>query len=169
LPGEQIKIVDADRKPVERGTVGELWVKGPNVMKGYFRKPEVTAEVLQDGWFNTGDLVFQDETGAINISGRSKELIIRSGFNIYPPEVEAVLTGFPSVSLCAVLGEVVAGDEQVVAYIQPVSGEEVDQQALLSHARKYLAGYKVPSRMVIMESLPTAPSGKILKHQLKGI
>jgi acyl-CoA synthetase (AMP-forming)/AMP-acid ligase II len=169
LPGEEIKIIDLEGQPVEPGLVGELWVKGPNVMKGYFRKPEVTAEVLQDGWFNTGDLVFQDETGAVNISGRSKELIIRSGFNIYPPEVEAVLTDFPTVSLCAVLGEMVSGDEQVVAYIQPVAGADLDQKALQEHARKHLAGYKVPSRIVVLESLPTAPSGKILKHQLKGL
>lgn len=169
LPGEEIRVVDKDGEVVEPGSVGELWVKGPNVMKGYFRKPEITAEVLKDGWFNTGDLVFQDGTGAINISGRSKELIIRSGFNIYPPEVEAVLTDFPTVSLCAVLGELVDGDEQVVAYIQPATGFMVDQDALLRHARQYLAGYKVPSRIVVMEALPTAPSGKILKHQLKGL
>jgi long-chain acyl-CoA synthetase len=167
LPGEEIKIVGSDGQPVETGTVGELWVKGPNVMKGYYRKPELTAEVLKDGWFNTGDLVFQDDTGAVNIAGRSKELIIRSGFNIYPPEVEAVLTGFPSVSLCAVLGEAVKGDEQVVAYVQPVAGETIDTDALLQYAKQNLAGYKVPSRIVIMDSLPTAPSGKILKHQLK--
>jgi len=168
LPGEEIKVIGTDGEPVEAGTVGELWVKGPNVMKGYYRKPEVTAEVLKEGWFNTGDLVFQDNTGAVNISGRSKELIIRSGFNIYPPEVEAVLVGFPSVSLCAVLGEPVKGDEQVVAYVQPVAGETIDIDALLQYAKQYLAGYKVPSRIVIMDSLPTAPSGKILKHQLKG-
>tara|TARA_R110002073_G_scaffold4917_17_gene31132 strand:- start:2861 stop:4411 length:1551 start_codon:yes stop_codon:yes gene_type:complete len=167
LPGEEIKLLGKDGESVETGVVGELWVKGPNVMKGYFRKPELTAEVLKDGWFNTGDLVYQDDTGAINISGRSKELIIRSGFNIYPPEVEAVLTDFPSVSLCAVLGEMVDGDEQVIAYVQPAAGQVIDEVALLKHAKQYLAGYKVPARIVVMESLPTAPSGKILKHQLK--
>lgn len=167
LPGEEIKIIGPDGKPVETGTVGELWVKGPNVMKGYFRKPEITSEVLKDGWFNTEDLVFQDDSGAVNISGRSKELIIRSGFNIYPPEVEAVLTGFPSVSLCAVLGELVDGDEQVVAYVQPAAGASIDEAELILYAKQHLAGYKVPSRIVVMESLPTAPSGKILKHQLK--
>jgi len=167
LPGEEIKIIGTNGAPVEIGSVGELWVKGPNVMKGYFRKPEITAKVLKAGWFNTEDLVYQDETGAINISGRSKELIIRSGFNIYPPEVEAVITEFPSVSLCAVLGEMVDGDEQVVAYIQPVAGVTIDEVALIKHAKQHLAGYKVPSRIVVMESLPTAPSGKILKHQLK--
>jgi acyl-CoA synthetase (AMP-forming)/AMP-acid ligase II len=112
--------------------------------------------------------VFQDDTGAINIAGRSKELIIRSGFNVYPPEVEAVLTAFPGVSLCAVLGEEVAGDEEIVAYLQPEAGIELDQEALQQHAREHLTGYKVPTRWVVMAELPTAPSGKILKHQLKG-
>lgn len=168
LPGEEVRILDDDGEPVAPGQVGELWVKGPNVMKGYYRKPELTAEVKIDGWFNTGDLVFQDDTGAINIAGRSKELIIRSGFNVYPPEVEAVLTDFPGVSLCAVLGEEVAGDEEIVAYLQPEAGIELDQGALQQHAREHLTGYKVPTRWVVMAELPTAPSGKILKHQLKG-
>ncbi len=168
LPGEEIRIVSSEGGQVSQGDVGELWVRGPNVMKGYFRKPEVTAEVLQDGWFNTGDLVFQDETGAINIAGRSKELIIRSGFNVYPPEVEAVLTEFETVSLCAVLGEEKDGDEQIVAYLQAVAGVEIDQDALLAHAKEHLVGYKIPSRWVILDELPTAPSGKILKHKLKG-
>lgn len=168
LPGEEIRVVSSEGIDVPRGEVGELVVKGPNVMKGYFRKPDITAEVLKDGWFNTGDLVFQDESGTINIAGRSKELIIRSGFNVYPPEVEAVLTDFSTVSLCAVLGEVVDGDEQIVAYLQPVAGAEINQSDLLAHAKANMTGYKIPSRWVIMDELPTAPSGKILKHQLKG-
>lgn len=168
LPGEAIRILGEDGTDVTPGEVGELWVKGPNVMKGYFRKPELTAEVLQDGWFNTGDLVRQDKTGAINIAGRSKELIIRSGFNVYPPEVEGVLTGFKGVSLCAVVGEEVAGNEEIVAFLQPVAGETIDQTGLEAYAREHLAGYKIPTRWVVMAELPTAPSGKILKHQLKG-
>lgn len=167
LPGESIRVLDETGKEVVPGEIGELWVKGPNVMKGYFRKPELTAEVKRDGWFNTGDLVRQDETGAINIAGRSKELIIRSGFNVYPPEVEAVLTDFPTVSLCAVLGEVKAGDEEIVAYLQPVAGEIIDLAALEQHARERMAGYKIPSQWIVMDELPTAPSGKILKAQLK--
>ena len=135
LPGEKIRIVNQDDgEEVPTGEVGELWVKGPNVMKGYFRKPELTAEVLRDGWFNSGDLVFQDEQGTVNIAGRSKELIIRSGFNVYPPEVEAVITDFPAVSLCAVLGERKSGDEEIVAYMQATAGVEIDQEALTAHA-----------------------------------
>lgn len=167
LPGEEVKVVGTGGVSLPANEIGELWVKGPNVMKGYFRKPEQTAEVLIDGWFNTQDLVFMDETGAIHIAGRSKELIIRSGFNVYPPEVEAVISSHPDVSLCAVLGEKLDGDEIVVAYVQLVEGKVTTVQALIEYARKSLSGYKVPGRIQIMDQLPTAPSGKILKHQLK--
>jgi len=166
LPGVEIKLLSQDGQAVGDGDIGELWVKGPNIMKGYFRKPELTAEVIRDGWFNTADLVFQDPSGAINIAGRTKELIIRSGFNVYPPEVEAVLVSHPAVSLCAVLGRKIDGDEEIVAYVQPVEGKVIDVEALLRYARDYLAGYKLPSRVLIRQQLPTAPSGKILKHQL---
>ena len=138
-------------------------------MKGYFRQPEATAKVLREGWFNTEDLVFQDELGAVNIAGRSKELIIRSGFNVYPPEVEAVLSAHDKVSLCAVIGELIDGDEEIVAFVQPASGATIEIAELLKFARDNLVGYKVPTRVVLMESLPAASSGKILKHQLKGL
>ena len=159
-------MLDKDGQIVAPGEIGELWVKGPNVMKGYFRKPELTAEVVKDGWFNTADLVFQDVTGAMNIAGRTKELIIRSGFNVYPTEVEAVLASHPSVSLCAVMGRKIAGDEEIIAFVQPVEGVDIDPDALLHFSRAFLAGYKLPSRIIIRQQLPTAPSCKILKHQL---
>lgn len=167
LPGVELKVVDRLGKAVPQGEVGELVAKGPNIMKGYFRRPELTAEVLIDGWFHTGDLVFQDESGAVNIAGRSKELIIRSGFNVYPPEVEAVLTLHPQVSLCAVVGQSRDGNEDIVAFVQPVAGETLDHQTLLDLARQNLSGYKVPNQIIEMETLPAASSGKILKHQLK--
>ena len=116
----------------------------------------------------TGDLAYQDDKGELFIAGRSKELIIRSGFNVYPPEVEAVLAKHPQVGLCAVLGEQNEGDELIVAYIQPAPGVTLDQKSVIEHARENLAGYKVPNSIVVMDSLPTAPSGKILKHQLRG-
>jgi len=166
LPGVDIKLLDKAGQQVEAGQIGELWVQGPNIMKGYFRQPELTAEVIKDGWFNTADLAFQDAAGTINIAGRTKELIIRSGFNVYPPEVEAVLSSHPDVSLCAVVGRSIAGDEEIVAFIQPRDGVSIDVGALLGFARERLTGYKVPTRIVVQAQLPTAPSGKILKHQL---
>ena len=169
LPGVETKVVSDTGEVLPANEVGELWVKGPNIMKGYFRKPEQTAEVLIDDWFNTGDLVSRDETGAIHIAGRTKELIIRSGFNVYPPEVEAVLSSHPDVSLCAVLGKIVDGDEMIVAYVQLVAGRALKPAVLIDYARRSLSGYKIPGRIEILDQLPTAPSGKILKHQLKSI
>jgi len=166
LPGVDIKLLGKTGEEVERGEIGELWAKGPNIMKGYFRQPKLTSEVIKDGWFNTADLAFQDAAGTINIAGRTKELIIRSGFNVYPPEVEAVLASHPDVSLCAVIGLSIAGDEEIVAYVQPVEGKLINVNALLAFSRERLTGYKVPTRIVIKAQLPTAPSGKILKHQL---
>lgn len=167
LPGVETRILDAGHKAVEPGGVGELWVRGPNIMKGYFRKPDLTAEVVRDGWFNTGDLVFIDETGALNIAGRTKELIIRSGFNVYPPEVESVLSAHPQVSVAAVVGRLVDGDEEIIAFIQPVAGETIDVAEVAAFARRKLAGYKMPARIIVMAELPAAPSGKILKHKLQ--
>lgn len=166
LPGVEVRILDREGNPVESGEVGELWARGPNIMKGYFRQPAMTAEVLKDGWFNTGDLVRIDESGAIVIAGRTKELIIRSGFNVYPPEVESVLTDHPLVSIAAVVGRERDGNEEIVAFVQPVAGAEIDLSALQAFCRERLAGYKVPNRIEVMETLPAAPSGKILKHQL---
>ena len=166
LPGVEVRIQDAAGNPLPRGEVGQLWAKGPNIMKGYFRKPELTEAVLKSGWLDTGDLAYEDEDGALNIAGRTKELIIRSGFNVYPPEVESVLSSHPAVSIAAVVGRASGGDETVVAFVQPVAGQKVDAGALQEFARERLAGYKVPSEIIVMEELPAAPSGKILKARL---
>ena len=166
LPGVEVRIRDDEGNDVPAGEVGELWARGPNIMKGYFGQPEMTAAVLQDGWLNTGDLVRLDDAGSINIAGRTKELIIRSGFNVYPPEVEGVLSDHPDVSIAAVVGRERDGNEEIVAFIQPVAGRSINVDSLLAFARERLAGYKVPNRVEIRPELPAAPSGKILKHQL---
>jgi len=166
LPGLEIEIrtQDGELLPVDR--TGELWVKGPSVMMGYFRKEEMTRQVLKNGWFNTEDLVYQNEQGVIFIAGRTKELIIRSGFNVYPPEIEAVLCEFPGVSVCAVVGRTKEGDEEILAFIQTAQDQEVDIKDLFRFARERLTVYKVPAQIIILDELPAAPSGKILKHQL---
>jgi len=151
---------------IEKGKTGELWVKGPNVMKGYFRKPELTREVIQDGWFNTGDLAFQNESGTYEIAGRTKELIIKSGFNVYPPEIEAILSEHPQVSLCAVIGRKQDHDEEILAFIQAVEGQNINKDEIRLFARERLAAYKIPSHIFVLRELPTSPSGKILKHRL---
>jgi len=166
LSGVETRLRAPDGNDVARGSIGELWARGPNIMKGYFRKPELTAAVLQAGWLNTGDLAFEDEDGALNIAGRTKELIIHAGFNVYPPEVESVLNGHPDVNISAVVGRSTGTDEDVVAFVQPVAGREIVVADLVRYARERLAGYKVPAEIVVMAELPAAPSGKILKAKL---
>lgn len=146
---------------------GEVLVHGPMVMKGYYRNPDETARVLDaDGWLRTGDLGRIDERGMLHILGRSKELIIHGGFNVYPPEVEAALNDHPQVIQTAVIGQVKDGDEQVLAFVQVAEGDEPDIAELRAFAAKRLSGYKRPSQIILATSLPAAPTGKILKHKL---
>ena len=148
---------------------GELWVRGPNVMRGYYQEPALTAAVLRDdGWLNTGDMVRQDADGALFIIGRSKELIIRSGFNVYPLEVETVLNAHPAVTQSAVLGRARAdGDEDIIAFVEPDPRHQVTPAELASYLADQLAPYKRPSDIILMPALPAAATGKILKSQLR--
>lgn len=168
LPGLDIRLVGHDGQDVAPGEVGELHVRGPNVMLGYYRNPQATAAVLDSsGYLNTGDLVRLDDQGNVHIAGRSKELIIHSGFNVYPPEVEGVISKHPEVLLCAVVGQAVEGNEQVVAWVQRTAGSQLQEPELREFIKPLLTAYKRPSRIVFAEQLPTAPSGKVLKHKLK--
>lgn len=157
IPGVEVRIDAA---------TGELWVRGPNVMAGYYRDPVLTCATLRPGgWLATGDVATQDGDGALFIAGRLKELIIRSGFNVYPLEVETALNSHPAVLQSAVVGRPVAGgEEEVVAFVE-ASGA-VDAAALQEWLRSRLAPYKRPARIVFMDALPAAPSGKILKSRL---
>ncbi|MBE0464020.1 MAG: class I adenylate-forming enzyme family protein [Halomonadaceae bacterium] len=150
--------------------VGELWVRGPNIMKGYFRQPEATrATLTEDGWLNTGDIARLGAENQLYIVGRSKELIIRSGFNIYPPDVEAVINEHPAVTLTAVVGRQIAGNEEVVAFVQCEAGIEVDMAELKAFIAERLAPYKRPTQIVLMDALPSTASGKILKGRLRDL
>lgn len=165
IPGIEIRLHGADASA--DGT-GELWVRGPNVMKGYYRAPELTAEVLtEDGWLRTGDLARAEADGTVVIAGRSKELIIRSGFNVYPVEVEQVLNAFPDVVQSAVVGRAVDGNEEVVAFLEPAPGAKLDLAALHAHLKANLSPYKIPSEIVVLDQLPAAATGKILKKELQ--
>lgn len=169
IPGLEIRLLDNQRQhEVAPGEVGELWVRGPNVMKGYYRAPEQTAEVLTaEGWLNTGDLARQGADGALFIVGRSKELIIRSGFNVYPPEVEAVLNAYPGVVLSAVVGRPVEGNEEVIAFLQVADPEGFDTGGLKAFLAERLSPYKRPMEIRVLAALPAAATGKTLKHELK--
>ena len=167
IPGVALRLVGADGRDVPEGEVGELWARGPNVMKGYYRNPAATAEALKgEGWLATGDLGRRDASGAYFIEGRSKELIIRSGFNVFPVEVEAVLNAHPNVTQAAVVGRPSRGDEEVVAYVELAPGATVGAEALLAHCAATLAPYKRPTRFVFMAALPAAANGKVLKGKL---
>ncbi|HYX00837.1 MAG TPA: AMP-binding protein [Reyranella sp.] len=166
LPGIDVRLVGMDGVPVAEGAVGELHVRGPNVMRGYYRAAEATAAAIdKDGWFNTGDLA-RFEGDALFIAGRTKELIIRSGFNVYPAEVEAVLNAHPAVVQSAVVGRTVNANEEVVAYVQLLAGADATADDLMGHAARQLTAYKRPSEIVILDALPTSSTGKILKHRL---
>jgi acyl-CoA synthetase (AMP-forming)/AMP-acid ligase II len=169
IPGVELRIVGKNGAELAAGEAGELWVRGPNVMQGYYRAPEQTLDAIKPGgWLNTGDMARQDPDGALFIVGRTKELIIRSGFNVFPLEVETVLNAHPAVTQSAVVGRQLAdGNEEVVAFVQPDPRARVDADALRAWAAERLAPYKRPSRIVLMAALPAAATGKVLKHVLK--
>ena len=166
LPGIEYRLLNRDRECVRDGEVGELQVRGPNVMLGYYRAPDLTARAIDaDGWFNTGDLARLDGDHLF-IAGRSKELIIRSGFNVYPAEVEAVLNSHAMVVQSAVIGRAVPGNEEVVAFVQLLPGASISVQDLMEYAGQQLTSYKRPCEILVLDKLPTASTGKILKHRL---
>jgi acyl-CoA synthetase (AMP-forming)/AMP-acid ligase II len=167
LEGLETRIVGPEGQDMPQGTVGDLWVRGPTIMKGYYRAPQATrAAVTEDGWLKTGDLCRQDESGALFLVGRSKELIIRSGFNVYPPEVETALNAHPDVTLSAVVGRRVPGNEEVIAFVETSPGSTVDEDALSAFVAEKLAAYKRPQRIFIVDALPASATGKIQKHLL---
>ncbi|MDF1728404.1 MAG: class I adenylate-forming enzyme family protein [Sulfitobacter sp.] len=166
-PGTEI-MIDMAAPGAEGADKGEVLVRGPHVMKGYYRNPVETEKALTpEGWLRTGDLGKIDENGHLHILGRSKELIIHGGFNVYPPEVEAAINDHPQVIQSAVIGHLVAGDEKVMAFVQVADEDDLTEEELRAFVRERLAGYKRPERYVIATSLPAAPTGKILKHRLK--
>jgi long-chain acyl-CoA synthetase len=166
LPGVEGRIVKADGSPAAPDGVGELHVRGANVMLGYYKAPDLTAKVIdRDGWFNTGDLARFDGP-YLFIVGRTKELIIRSGFNVYPAEVEAVLNSHDLVVQTAVVGRAVGGNEEVVAFVQLLPGAAVTPEELIAYASSQLTSYKRPCEVIVLDALPASSTGKILKHRL---
>lgn len=170
LPAPQVscRIVDEQDADVAVGTVGELIVKGENVMKGYYNQPEQTVEALRNGWLYTGDLAKYDEDGYIYIVDRKKDLVIVAGMNVYPREVEEVLYEFPKVKEAAVVGEEdrLRG-ECVKAFVVLKEGEECSTQELRRFLKNKLAVYKLPRIIAFVPSLPKNSSGKILRRMLK--
>ncbi|HEY7611292.1 MAG TPA: AMP-binding protein [Alphaproteobacteria bacterium] len=170
LPGIEVRIVDERGRDVPKGQAGEIWLRGPNCMLGYYKNEAATRDVLTpDGWYKTGDLGAVAADGALSIVDRIRDLIIVSGFNVYPAEVEAELTAHPAVTLAAIIGRRRAGNEEVIAFVQPALGARVSEAELAQFLKPRLAPYKQPARIVVLEQLPAAPTGKILKARLKAM
>jgi len=166
FPGVEIKLVGSDGQAASAEEVGELRVRGPNIMRGYYRAPEETAAAIDaEGWFNTRDLA-RLEDGNLIIVGRTKDLIVHRGFNVYPAEVEAVLNAHPAVVQSAVVGRSVAGDEEVVAFVQPLPDLLLTVAELAEYAQLHLASYKRPSQILLVAAMPLTPTGKVVKAEL---
>lgn len=173
VTGAQLRVIDESGTDVEPGTVGEIAVAGPYVMKGYWNNPEATAAAIPDGWFRTGDLGRQDEDGVYFIVDRKKDMILRGGYNIYPREIEEVLYEHPAVAEAAVLGKLdgVHGEEvcAVVALKEGAAGAE-NPEALAAEIQEFVkervAAYKYPRKVMIVDALPKGPTGKILKREI---
>ncbi len=168
LPGVDVRIVGDDGRALAAGEVGEVCVRGANVMLGYYRMPAETAAVLRDGWLHTGDVGRLDADGFLYIVERKKDLIIRGGFNIYPREVEEVLYAHPAIAEAAVVGrrDALMGEE-VVAYVVAKPGASVDAESVMAFCQERLARYKCPKEVRPVETLPKSPIGKILRKELR--
>ena len=169
LPGERLRLVDAEGDDVLVGDAGEIWVQGPNVFAGYWNDAEATARALTpDGWLRTGDIAVVDDDGALYLVDRAKDLIIVSGFNVYPAEVEDAILEHPSVDGCAVVGVAdPRSGETVKAYVVLASGQSVDEDTIIAFCTDRLARYKCPDSVTFVEELPTGLGGKILRRALR--
>ena len=167
--GVDVRCVDQDGRPVNVGERGEVVVRGPSVMKGYYNRPEATAEATRNGWFHTGDIGVFDSDGYLSIVDRKKDMILRAGYNVYPRELEEVLLLHPAVAMAAVVGvpDPRVGEE-VKAYIVRKPGTDVTEQMLVEWSREQFASYKYPRIVEFRESLPIGATGKVLKRELKG-
>jgi long-chain acyl-CoA synthetase len=167
IRGVEMRVVDGDGGDVPDGEVGEIAVRGPNVMKGYWRRPDATAEAIQGGWFRTGDLARVDDEGYFFIVDRKKDLIIRGGYNVYPREVEEVLYEHPAVEEAAVVGVPDAGlGEEIGAAVVLRSGANATAAELQEFVKSQVAAYKYPRRVWFLPSLPKGPTGKVLKREI---
>jgi long-chain acyl-CoA synthetase len=163
-----MKLVDENGAEVGAGEVGEIVIRGHNVMKGYWQRPEATAEAMRGGWFHSGDLARVDEDGYFFIVDRKKDMIIRGGYNVYPREVEEVLFEHPKIREAAVLG--VPDDEwgeEIGAAVVPMDGEELTPEEVSQYVRERLAAYKYPRVVWFLDDLPKGPTGKILKREIE--
>ena len=166
--GVEVRCVDDEDRFLGVGEPGEIVIRGPNIMKGYYSRPEATDEAMRHGWFHTGDIGSIDADGYVTIVDRKKDMIIRGGFNVYPREIEEVMLTHPAISLVAVIG--VPDErlgEEIKAFVVRKSGAEVTDRALIEWCREQMAAYKYPRHVEFRDALPVSATGKILKRELK--
>jgi long-chain acyl-CoA synthetase len=166
--GVDVRVVDDEDRFLAVGETGEIVIRGPNIMKGYYNRPEATEEVMRHGWFHTGDIGVVDADGYVSIVDRKKDMIIRGGFNVYPREVEEVMLTHPAIALAAVVG--VPDErlgEEVKAFVVRRPGSDLSAEALIDWCRDQMAAYKYPRSIEFRDTLPVSPTGKILKRELK--
>ncbi|MDF9717714.1 long-chain fatty acid--CoA ligase [Nocardioides sp. ChNu-153] len=171
IPDVEMKLINADWSDVDLAAnpdaVGEIAIKGPNVMKGYHGRPDATADAIHDGWFRTGDLAKKDADGFYYIVDRAKDMIIRGGYNVYPRELEEVLMSHPAVSLAAVIGVPhESHGEEIRAYVILEKDASVTPEELVAWGKEQFAAYKYPRQVEIVKALPMTATGKILKREL---
>jgi long-chain acyl-CoA synthetase len=166
--GVEVKLIDESWNTIEGiDEIGEIAIRGHNIMRGYYNRPEATAEVMRDGWFRSGDLGKRDKDGFYYIVDRAKDMIIRGGFNVYPREIEEVLMTHPAVSLAAVIGVPhPSHGEEVKAFVIRTSGATATEEELVAWGREQMAGYKYPRIVTFVETLPMTATGKLLKRAL---
>ena len=169
VPGVEIRLVDVDGEDALLGDPGEIWVRGPNVFKGYWEDEAATAAALtSDGWLRTGDIAVVDDRGNLSIVDRAKDLVIVSGFNVFPAEVEEALLEHPGVEAVAVVGvEHPHTGEAVKAYVKAADGASLDEEELFEFCAKRLARYKCPTKVLFVDVVPTGMGGKVLRRALR--
>ena len=166
--GVEMRIVDDANAEVPDGERGEICIRGHNIMKGYFRRPEATKEAIRDGWFHSGDIGIRDADGSYRIVDRKKDMIIRGGFNVYPREVEEVLYAHPAIVEAAVIGVPhESHGEEIKAVVALGPGQSLEPDELIAYTKQHLAAYKYPRLIEFVSELPKGPTGKILKRELR--
>ncbi len=170
LPGLEVKVVDDEGRIMPSGAPGELAVKGPNVMRGYFNSPKDTLQTIRDGWLYTGDIASIDDDGYIKIIDRKKDMIIVDGLNIYPSEVEEVMYRHDAVKDCAMIGVPHGHDdakELPIMYVVQKDGQGVTSKAFREYLSEHVAHYKIPRRFIMIDDLPRTATGKLLKREIR--
>jgi long-chain acyl-CoA synthetase len=165
--GNEMRVVDDDDNEVADGTLGEIVMRGENILKGYYKNPEATETAFRNGWFHTGDIGYRDADGFYYIADRKSDMIIRGGENIYPREIDEVLYQHPAVAAAATIGvpDPLYG-EDVAAFIVLNVGQQVNEEELINYCRERLADYKCPKSIRIVAEIPKGPTGKLLKREL---